>query len=157
MIEYLSKIQRVNLGSMWGRILLMFSSKNAISQKGKLFMCFSSQFPLSASRINSSMMDYLAFFLSALEIPAFAQMMSRRNMVALTSFKRISTSQVKEGKFSHCVNERCPETLSRWLYMMFRLKVNLQIHSSSISFHANHLRVVGLKCQAQKTIQLPIG
>lgn len=50
----------------------MFSSnkKNATSQKGKLFMRFFSQFILSASRINSSMMDYLAFFLSALEIPA---------------------------------------------------------------------------------------
>jgi hypothetical protein len=47
---------------------------------------------LSALGMNSTMMDYLALFLSALEIPAFAQMKSRRNMVSLASFKRVSIS-----------------------------------------------------------------
>lgn len=103
-----------------------------LHKKGKLFM-YSPQLTLSASRINSAMMDYLAFFLSALEIPAFAQMKPRRNVVTLASFKSVSTSQVKKGKFSHCVNERCPMTLSRWLNMMSRSKINLQIHSSCIS------------------------
>lgn len=57
---------------------------------------YSPQLTLSASRINSAMMDYLAFFLSALEIPAFAQMKPRRNVVTLASFKSVSTSQVKK-------------------------------------------------------------
>lgn len=64
--------------------------KDAISQKLR-YPCNSSAHSFCPG-INSAVMDYLALFLSALEIPAFAQMKPGRNVVALASFKSVSTS-----------------------------------------------------------------